>query len=471
MRNNDLLYMQIANGIEYQIKNDVLKAGNKLPSLRTISQEKGVSLSTAMQSYFELESRGLIESRPQSGYYVSFTYKNFRDVPSTSQPAVTHSGDTVEDIISVVSKNYAKATISFSQGVPAIELLPVARLNKELVNATRNMPDSGTNYDRYGNQTLKKQIARRALLWGGKLKDKDIITTSGSMDAIACCLLSLVQKGDTIAVESPLYYGILQLAKSLGLNILELPTHPITGIEIDALKNALERKKIKLCLLVSNFNNPLGSCMPDEHKKEVVRLMEKYNVPLIEDDIYGDLYYGHHRPSCCKTYDQSGIVLWCGSFSKTLTAGYRVGWVAAGKFREKVERTKLFHSLSCTSITHEAVGRFLENGRYENHLRKLRQTFHRNSLNVLRLVSEHFPSDTRISRPQGGFHMWVEMNKKADTVDLYNKGMQYKITTSPGRMYTLQNQYNNCFRLSCGMVWNEKTESALKLLGKLAHTV
>lgn len=468
MNKKELLYLQIANNVEHQIKSDVLKVGDKLPSLRTVALEKGVSLTTAQQSYFELESRGLIESRPQSGYYVSYSHKHFKNVPQTSQPIVAKTEDDTEDIIFTVSQNIRKANVELSTGVPSLGLLPVAKMNKAIVNATRALQGGGLNYDKYGNENLKKQIAIRSLTWGGQLTADDIITTSGSIDAISFCMLTLAQRGDTIAVESPVYFGILHLAKSLGLNVLELPTNPITGIEVDALQKALEKKKVKLCLLVSNFSNPLGSCMPDDNKKAVVKLMEKHNVPLIEDDLFGDLYFGKHRPTCCKTYDESGLVLLCSSFSKTLAPGYRVGWMVPGKFKEKVARTKYYHSLYTTSITHEAVGSFLENDRYENHLRKLRLTLHRNSLQFLRCISQYFPDDAKVTIPQGGLHLWVELNKKTDTVELYNTAMEHKISIAPGRMFTLQNQYNNCLKLNCGLVWSEKVEGALKLLGKLA---
>ncbi len=471
MNKKELLYLQIANTIEHQIKNDVLKIGDKLPSLRTVAFEKGVSLTTAQQSYFELESRGLIESRPQSGYYVSYAHKHFKNIPQTSQPIIAKVEDETQNIIFTVSQNIRKAKINLAAGVPAIELLPVAKMNKAIVNATRALQGGGLNYDLYGNQNLKKQIAIRSLMWGGKLKEDDILTTSGSIDAISFCMLSLVQRGDTIVVESPVYFGILHLAKSIGLNILELSTSPITGIDVGALKKVLETKKVKLCLLVSNFSNPLGSCIPDENKKAIVKLMEKHNVPLIEDDLFGDLYFGSHRPTCCKTYDESGMVLLCSSFSKTLAPGYRVGWMAPGKFKDKVAQTKYYHSLYTTSITHEAVGGFLENDRYENHLRKLRQTLHRNSLQFLRSISQYFPDDTRVTIPQGGLHLWVELNKKVDTVELYNSAMANKISISPGRMFTLQNQYNNCIKLNFGLVWGEKVEGALKLLGKLASAL
>ena len=467
MKSKELLYLQLANYVEHQIKSEVLIVGDKLPSLRTVALEKGVSITTVQQAYFELEARGLIESRPQSGYYVSYAHKYFKNITQTSRPIIAKTEDDIEDIIFAVSKNISKAKIELSTGVPALELLPVAKMNKAIVNATRNIQGGGLNYDKDGNQNLKKQIAKRSYMWGGTLKENDIVTTSGSIDAISFCMLTLTEKGDTIAVESPVYFGILHLAKNLGLNVLELPTNPITGIDVEALRKALQTKKIKLCLLVSNFSNPMGCCMPDENKKEVVKLMEKFNVPLIEDDLFGDLFFGKHRPSCCKTFDESGIVLLCSSFSKTLAPGYRVGWMVPGKFKEKVARTKYYHSLYTTSITHEAVGSFLENDRYENHLRKLRQTLHRNSLQFLRCISQYFPYDTKVTSPQGGLHLWVELNKNANTIELYNTAMANKISIAPGRMFTLQNQYNNCLKLNYGLLWDDNVEGALKQLGKL----
>ncbi len=460
--------MQIANGIEQQIRHGVLKVGDKLPSLRTICLERSVSLSSSSQAYLELESRGLIESRPRTGYFVSFSPADLRELPAITQPRLTHASEDHEEIINTISANATKANIFLSSGIPALSLLPVAKLNKGMIQAMRTLPDSGLNYERQGNSKLKQQIARRSLSWGGKLREHEIVTTAGCMEALAFSMLALAERGDTIAVESPVYFGIPQLARSIGLKVIELPTHPVTGVEIEALEMAMKKKKIKLCLFITNFSNPLGSSMPVENKRAVVRLLEKYNVPLIEDDLYGDLYFGDHRPLTCKSFDESGLVLWCGSFSKTLSAGYRTGWVAPGKFLEKVKRIKHYHSISCNTLAHETIANFLENDRYESHLRKLRHTLHRNTLQFHRFIGEYFPKDTLVSRPQGGFHLWVEFNKRTDTVELYNQLIQHKISVTPGRIFSLQDQYNNCLRLSTGISLNPKVENALRLLGRLA---
>jgi len=468
MPRQDLKYIRIADSIEQLIRKDLLKIGDRLPSLRSVCVEKMVSINTASQAYIELERRGLIESRPQSGYFVSYTHKRFNNLPAITRPLMATMHEDVEELYASILRNAGEAEILLSSSLLAEELFPKAKLNKAIMEATRTLPDSGLNYDRLGNKRLKRQVAIRSVKWGGKLNAEDIITTAGCMEAISFCLMTLGKAGDAIAVESPTFYGILHSAKKLGLNVIELPTHPVTGIEIETLKHAILKKRVKLCLLVSNYSNPLGSCMPDENKRAVVELLTHYNVPLIENDIFGDLYFGTQRPSCCKTYDESGMVLYCSSVSKTIAPGYRVGWIEAGKFKDQVSRTKYAHALYTSSITHEAMGNFLENGRYENHLRKLRYLLYRNSLMFLRSISEHFPDDTKVTQPTGGMHLWVELNERVNTVDLYNLAIKYNISIAPGRLYTLKNQYNNSMKLSIGMTWNSRIQESLKLLGQLA---
>lgn len=472
-KKKDLLYLQIARSIQQQILDEVLKIGDKLPSIRMVCREHGVSMSTASQAYLELERKSLIESRPQSGYYVCYSPKKQPAFPETSQPVNQASEHDPRAIVDKVFGNMGNKDITmFSLSVPTDELLPIAKLNKEVVRAIRNLPDSGTAYEPiYGNEQLRRDIAKWSFNWGGNLNDKDIITTAGCMNAISFCMMTLAKRGDTIAVESPTYFGILRLAESLGLKVLELPTNAKTGIEIEALKKALAKNKIRLCLLVSNFNNPLGSCIPDEHKREIVSLLQLHNVPLIEDDLYGDVYFGDSRPRCCKTYDESGLVLWCGSISKTLAPGYRVGWVAPGRFKNEVIRMKQVHSISTTTLTQEVIAGFLENGRYENHLRRLRHTLHTNCLQYIRAIADYFPEGTKVSRPQGGFVLWVELDKRIDTMELYEQAIRKNISIAPGRMFTLRRQFDSCMRLSYGLKWNEQADNGLKVLGKLTKAM
>lgn len=463
----EILYLKIANIIEEQIASETLKTGDKLPSIRTVQKIYNVSINTVKQAFLELESKSLIESRPKSGYYVSKTFNTRLALPSISKLHLSDKEKTPEDLISKVFNTLKNKDLTqFALGVTDKSMLPIAKLNKGVIKVLRTLEDSGTGYEpAQGNINLRRNVAKWSFTWDGNLTEDDIVTTSGALNALFYSLITVTNPGDTVAIETPVYFGILQMIKSLGLNIIELPTHPVTGVAIEDLKKVLP--EIKACCFVTNFNNPLGSCMPDENKKELVRLLTLHNIPLIEDDLYGDLFFGASRPNPCKAFDEEGIVMWCGSVSKTLAPGYRVGWVAPGKFKEKLIRKKLLHTMSSPPLFQEVIADFMEHGRYDHHLRGLRNTLYSNYLLFQRTIEEYFPENTRISKPQGGFVLWLELDPRIDTAVLYDIALQHKIGFAPGRMFTQHNQYNNCMRLNFAIKWDEKVEYSLQNLGLL----
>ncbi|TWF33865.1 GntR family transcriptional regulator [Chitinophaga polysaccharea] len=465
----EYLYLEISRNLAHLIRQQALQPGDRLPSVRMLCREHGISMNTAKRVFLELEGQSLIESRPQSGYFVSHQRHRTLPLPEISRPAPAFSEEEPVPLINKVYSHMGQPDLDltlFSIGVPSEALLPVARLNKEMIKAMRSLSGSGTAYEPLpGNEKMRRAVARRSYTWGGHLQPDDIITTAGGMNALSFCMMATTKPGDTIAVESPVYHGILQLARSLGLRVMELPTHPQTGVDITALEKAIP--DIHCCLLVSNFNTPLGSCMPDSHKKAVVELLAQHHIPLIEDDLYGDLYFGSSRPKCCKAFDKTGTVLWCSAISKTLAPGYRVGWVAPGIYKEQVLKLKLVHAISSSAITQEVVAGFLESGRYENHLRNMRQTLQANCQHYMAAIAEYFPAGTKVSRPQGGLTLWVEL-PGINTTDLYNVAIRQKISIAPGRIFTLQNQFENCMRLCMGLPWSEELKRKLKQLGKLA---
>lgn len=469
--NKEFLYKEIADAIALKIRNGILQAGDKLPSVRKLCTEHEISMNTAKRVFLELESQSLVDSKPQSGYFVSNILSVVLPLPAVSQPSLIANNDEPDELISKVYENIGKKDMTiFSIGIPSGELLPQAQLKKEIINATRNLKGGGTEYEELqGNLKLRRVIAQRSLQWGGDFTENDLVTTNGGMNALSFCLMALGKPGDTIAIESPCYPGILQLANGLGLKVLELPTHPTTGIEIDALRKVIP--KIDICLLIPNYNSPLGSCMPDENKKEIVKILSENNIPLIEDDVYGDLYFGSSRPKCCKSFDKEGNVLYCSSISKTLAPGYRVGWIAPGKYMNKILKLKLLHSTSSISIVNEAVAGFLKSGRYEKHLQQLRKTLQNNYQNYVQTIAESFPEGTKTSRPQGGLSLWVEFDKNIKTTELYDIAIKENISIAPGRMFTLQNQFENCMRLCIGLPWTEETQSKLKQVGNLAKRI
>ncbi len=468
---SDHLYMEVAERIEKLIEKRALKIGDKLLSVRALSKEQGISLSTAFQAYYHLESKGLIEARPQSGYYVKFSPQHCFEAPTCCEPTDEALPVSIDDMISSVYTNLrSDKLLSFSLSAPHHSLLPAAKIKKSVMHALNSSKDHCLGYEHVqGNEMLRKQIARMSFNWGGAASEEDVVVTAGCMEAISFCLQAITKPGDAVATESPMFYGIFRVMQNLGLKVVEVPTNSATGIDLNYLEQAIPKFNIKACVFVPNFNNPLGSCMPDENKKKLVEMLAKKEIPMIEDDIYGELFFGKTRPRTCKSFDKKGLVLHCGSLSKSLGAGFRIGWTLPGKFKEKIIRLKRMHNISTNTLAQASMAHFLQNGRYELHLRHLRKELHTQCLRYVQAISEYFPEDTRVSRPQGGFVLWVEMNKKADGYKLHKKALKQNIGIAPGQIFSSQGQqFHNYFRISFGMPWNEKIEHGIKVLGELA---
>ncbi len=466
---SDHLYIEVADRIETLIAKQSFKVGDKLLSVRALSKEQGISLSTAFQAYYHLESKGLIEARPQSGYYVRFSPQHGMDLPTCCKRPSEVTPVTLDDIISSVYQDLRSESLThFSISSPDYSLLPTAKLNKAVVQALRDSKDSCLNYEDFqGNINLRQQIARLSFNWGGALSEEDIVVTNGCMEAISLCLKAVTKPGDAVAIDSPTYYGIFQVIESLGLKVVEIPSRSDSGLDLECLESSIEKFDIKACLFVCNFNNPLGNLMSDKSKKSLVELLTRKDIPLIEDDIYGELYFGKTRPKACKVFDKKGIVLQCSSFSKSLAPGYRIGWAVPGKYKNKVIALKRMNNVSTNTLLQEAIAIFLKKGRYELHLRHLRKALHTQCLRYSQAITTSFPAGTKVSRPEGGFSLWIELDKKVDAYKLHKQALKHNIGIAPGHIFSTQDKFQNYFRLSYGLPWNDKVSNGIQVLGDL----
>jgi DNA-binding transcriptional MocR family regulator len=465
-----LLYEALADELASMIDHGALRPGDRLPSVRRLRLQRRVSVSTVLQAYTLLESRGRVEARPQSGHYVRGTRGAALPEPRIARAPRAASHVTVSDL---VAKLYGAVNdpriVPLGAACLSPDLLPTEKLNRRMAAIARTAGGVGVSYDPPpGCLALRRQIARRSVQWGCALAPEDIVTTVGAMEALHLCLRAVTRAGDAVAIESPAYYGVLQLIESLGLRVLEIPTCSRTGMDLEALENALRTEKVKACLAVTNFSNPLGSLMPDAAKRDLVELLGRHDVPLIEDDVYGDLHFGDVRPRPAKSFDHEGMVMLCSSFSKTLAPGYRVGWVAPGRFREKVERLKFTHTVSTPTLPQMACADFLDNGGYDRQLRGLRRKIEGQVLQMTEAVAAHFPAGTRVSRPLGGYVLWVEMPAGTSALDLHARALERGISVAPGPIFSAKQRFGSCVRLSCGYPWSERIERAVATLGRLA---
>ena len=209
----------------------------------------------------------------------------------------------------------------------------------------------------------------------------------------------------------------------------------------------------------------MGFSMSREKKKKLVQLLTEYDVTLIEDDIYGDISF-QDRPDTCKTYDTSGNVLLCSSFSKTIAPGLRVGWIAPGRYFDSVIKMKTLLNISTASVNQIAISRFLKEGGYERHLRKIRKDLREQVFAMRAAILKYFPGGTRVTHPSGGFLLWVELPDDIDTSRIYLEALKEDILIAPGRLFSVKERYTNCLRLNAG-TWDNQVETAVQRLGKL----
>ena len=465
-----LLYERVAADVADLIARGTYRVGDRIPSVRELSRQLRVSINTVTEAYAQLENRRLIEARPQSGYYVACPLSEPEAAgegvrrPKLAATAVELGSGPLEVMRTLADPGL----VPLGRGVPNSELLPIDKLSRMLATEARRFRLDSVSYaGAKGLKRLRTQIAKRSLDAGCRLTPEDIVVTSGCVEAVTLALQATCRPGDTVAIGSPVYYTFLNSIQELGLKVLEIPSTPREGMSVEVLAYALRHNPVRACLVIANFNNPLGSVMPDERKAELVRLLRSREIPLIEDDVYGDLRFGLHRPIATKTYDEAGLVLYCSSFSKTLAPGYRVGWIAPGRYLERVQRLKSVFSLATASPTQLAVAEFLMSGGYDRHLRAMRKTYAAQLADVRAAIARWFPAGTRVTRPEGGFVVWAELPPEVDGLAVYEQALRKGIAVAPGTLFTTSDRYRNCIRMS-GAFWSEKIRDALRTVGGIA---
>lgn len=466
------LYQALAGELAALIERGGLPARQRLPSVRRLAAQRGVSITTAVATLRNLEERGLIEARPKSGYYVAA-----RRVPLPEPAAVALPKRARLVGMPAMLKRLADAGMSpqvarLGQAVPDPRLFPQAALRASLREAVRRAPLQLVDYPlrASGSMALREGIARHYASFGASLDADELIITNGCMEALTLAVQAVVPRGGTIAVESPTYYGFLQIAEHLGVKVIEIPAHPRDGFSVAALRELLQgtaARELHACALTPNFSNPTGSLMSERDKRALVRLCAEADIALIEDDVYGDLPFDGTRPLPCKAFDRDGRVLLCSSFSKTLAPGARIGFVAPGRYRDTMRAAKNRLSGATALLSQHMLSEYLARGRYARHLRKLQQVFAAQVEQVSEAVQAHFPQGTRLSRPQGGFVLWVELPAGVDTLVLHEAANRKGADFVPGVLFSVSGRYNNFLRLSCGHSFTPRAAAAIRALGEL----
>ena len=462
------LYQRLAASIERGIASGALGAGDRLPSVRQLAQQHGVSISTATQVYRSLENRGVAVARPKSGYYVAARKPSLPE-PQFDQrlegASFVSMDQVLHDFLMIVED--PQALPSFA-AAPARALLPEAKLQQLLASVNRRHPEYATRYHMAGHPGLRHEIARRAVSAGVQLRPDEIVVTNGGMEAIYLALRTVASPGDTVVLESPTYFHLLQSIESLGMKALEVPSHPRTGISLEALDLATQVPgAVRACVLVPNFSNPAGSLMPLEHKRRLVAMLTERRVALIESDIYGEMHFGEQRPLVAKSFDTTGEVILCSAFTKTVAPGYRIGWVAAGRHFLKTQALKMRTSMACPMLQQEVLAQFIRDGGYDHHLRRLRAALKTQAHQMADAVARHFPAGCRLIVPQGGLLLWIELPRHVDSREVFTLARLEHIGVAPGAAFSTSRRFDHFIRLQYGDPWSPALESAMRKLGQI----
>lgn len=465
---HSFLYEDVSQLILSMIDNGTLSPGDKVPSLRKLSTQLKVSIATVSQAYLKLEEQGVVRSRPQSGFYVSQLPSSVQTptLPSPlDEPRKLHLGTSIP---SILRDSRQPGVVSLGIANPATAYLPTKALARTIKRISSEQPDAIVSYaPSAGHEELRKQIAKRFTESGKAVSYDEVIITNGATEALMFSLQSVAKAGDVVAVATPSYFTTLQLIESMGILLVEIESDVNTGMSLASIEATLKRHDIKAVIASCNFANPTGSLMPEENKKRLVKMTAKHNIPIIEDDVYGELYFGDHKPGSCKSYDEHGLVLHCNSVSKTLAPGFRVGWIIAGQFKDSVLRKKQLSSLSVASLQQLVLADFLSKGQYDRLLSRSRRIYKQQVQAMRHAVACDFPTGTRISSPEGGFTLWVQLPRGLNTFSVYSRAIERGVSVTPGPLFSATGKYTNYLRLCAGIVWSTETREAIQVLGEL----
>lgn len=468
------LYEKVANKIEHQVHEGIFLPGAKIPSVRKSSKQMEVSVATVLQAYSLLEDRGVIKARPQKGYFVQETLLQPEVQTPSSTPELVEA--TKVNVTTHTLRNHLlrapqdESIMQFGTAVPKSQFLPIRQLQRSVGRLMRLEPEICTAYEfTPGLLNLRRQIAIRMLDNSCQLQPDDITITLGCQNALMLALQATTTAGDAVAVESPVYHGVLQVIETLNLKAIEIPCSTATGIDLGRLETAAIKWNIKACVVTPNNQNPTGATLSYQARQSLLTQARSHNFMLIEDDVYGELGYSDRRERALKADDNTNHVIHCSSFSKCIAPGFRIGWIVGGKYQEKIEHLAHAQSLAIPTLTQTALANFLENGAYDRHLRKTRQVYQENLESCQLAIDKYFPKGTKYSSPKGGFLLWVTLPSNIDSTALYTTALAQNIGIFPGLAFSLTSSFNHHFRLNYALNWDNDIEQALKTLGELCQ--
>ena len=459
------LYERLARDLEALIRDGTLRVGTRAPSIRKLCRERATSPASVMRAYELLEARGLLVAHARSGFFVTGPPATPRKAAKSRRPERV---DVSQLVFQILESTRLRECVPLGSAFPSPELFPLRQLGQHLAYAGRRLdPWATVEHLPPGSPALRTHIAQRYRLMGAEVSPEEIVITAGALEALTLALQVVTAPDDIVAIESPCFYGCLQAIEGAGRRVVEIPADPEHGVDLDVLERTLGRVPVKACWFMTTFHNPLGASMPAAAQERLVRMLATRDIPLIEDNVYSELYFAHERPRITKVWDRGGGVLDCGSFAKSLAPGYRLGWIAAGRFATAVRNRKITTSIATSMPIQAAISRYLDTGVYDRHLGRLRRTLAQQQARLVAALERHFPSDCVWTLPAGGYQLWVQLPQGADALELQALALEHDVSLAPGPIFSARREFSRAIRLNYGHPWDVRTEAAIKVIGEL----
>jgi len=463
----DYKYKKFTDEIEKNITNGLLKPGDRLPSVRKIKDEYQISISSVQNGYDYLVYKGLVKSIPRSGYIVDYQLNKNSIFSDADFKPIPRNSVFRENLFATSHQVQHNEIIHLNAAVPSDFLIPQKLVLSAMQKAIR---EKGASLLRYypsnGKEELRGLISKRSALHGELVQQDEIIITDGALQALYIALAVTTQPNDIIAVESPCVFSVLEVIANLHLRTVEIPVRNTTGIDLNILEHVCQKNNIKAIVVTSNFHNPTGILMSDKSKKDLYNIASSNDIPIIENDIYGDLYFNGTRPSTIRNYDNKDLVITVSSFSKSIAPGIRLGWLSAGRYFSSAERLKFALGRSVSPINQEVVIKLLSTLSYDRHLRSLRRQLELQAIKLVNHFNEYFPDEISTTIPQGGYSLWIQLEPDRDMEIFYKTCEKFGVSFTPGHTFSFTNNFDHCFRSVFSNRLSSETFEAIEKIGK-----
>jgi DNA-binding transcriptional MocR family regulator len=462
----------VVNLVRQWIESGTLAPGAKAPSVRQMSRIAGCSMSTVHQAYGLLESAGVFVALPRSGFYIDGAVGR-ADIGAVHEAASTGPAReiSISELTLRLFASWSNSEIQqFGAIYPSTELFPVDEVNRHFRRILRNPKGSkgaDTASFTQGDPALREAIARRYVEHGIALSARDIVLTAGGMHALNLCINILTKPGDIVLIETPGMFPVFTALEHRGLRAIEIPYSSRHGLDPDQFEYLTDKHDIRACILMPTHQFPTGVSTPESAVRRIVDVARRKNLPIIENGGYMDLQYGKVCAPTLKRFDESGLVLQIGSFSNTLAPGYGIGWLVPGRFQEKIMQMKFASNLISGGIFQRAVADYMQSGNFNRHLRNLRAKLQARMEHGMALMAKYFPPGSKVTKPSGGFMVWVEGPQSFDSVAACRAALARGVGLPPGPVFSAHEAFRNYIGLNLSFPWTSESEARLKVVGDL----